>query len=114
MNPTLKEFYSQDASFKALNKDRQIQLFNDWAEKKKLNVGLTFKERIDTKWPMRIYTVLAVIYFGTYFYIKERMYHSNLLIGLALIQLFLRQETPRLYGVGLGGARQPDNPPVKF
>jgi hypothetical protein len=99
MNHTVKEFYAQDASIKALGKNEQICRFNEWANKKELNLGLTFKERIETKWLIRIYIVLVVIYFGAYFLNEERLFHPELLIGLALIQLLLRQEIPTTYEV---------------
>ena len=110
MNPTLKEFYTQDASIKALSKNEQIWRFEEWAKKKELNVGLTFKERIGTKWLICIYVVLAVIYFGAYFMNEERLFHPELIIGLALIQLLLRQEIPTIYEVDPDGIVNADKP----
>jgi len=96
MNQTLKEFYSQDASYKALSAEDQIRLFGDWAAKKKINLQLSFKRRSQSKWLRALWMLLAVVYLLSYITKKGTEYTGYLFPVILVLQMALCTQSPHL------------------
>ena len=94
MNQTLKEFYSQDASYKALSAEDQIRLFGDWAAKKKINLQLSFKRRSQSKWLRALWMLLAVVYLLSYITKKGTEYTGYLFPIILVLQMALYTQSP--------------------
>jgi len=64
MNELLKEFYSEDCSYKSLSSKDQAELFKAWASRKGMNAELEFSI---SKKHLVLFLIFAALYISSFF-----------------------------------------------